>query len=110
MGGPVGDVIHSYCECARIAFLWCWIRETSLRVLGIRNISNRELLYLLHPPGRAAATITWLVTSYIEFVWLEGKRGTRMSTGNLKSFLSGRIGRVKDGKAGHNVFAWVLNT
>ncbi len=88
VGGPVGSVEHCHCHCSKVHALWAWLKGKCLLKLGLVDCQDTILLYLQHPPGRASLVVTKLITSYMLFVWTEGRRGTRLSVKNLTSFLS----------------------
>ena len=50
-------------------------------------------------PGGGAATATWLIGTYVQFIWEEGRRGTRMSLRNLLSFFHAAKLRMRGTRA-----------
>ena len=84
--GPIGDWVHNHVECVAIYPLWSWVRERCCTALDSRGMDDQDLLKLKFQPGGGAATATWLIGTYVQFIWEEGRRGTRMSLRNLLSF------------------------
>ncbi len=101
VGGPVGSAEHCYCQCARIIHIWNWIKRRCLASLGLADCLDSHLLFLQHPRGGGAMTVTWLISSYLEFVWMESRRGSKLLIVNLTSFLAQRVRKARN--AGFNV-------
>ena len=82
--GPIGDWQHNHVGCVAIAGLWARVRGMAA-MAGVRG-EDEDLLWLRFPPGEGAATVTWLVATYVAFIWEEGRRGSRMSERNLLTY------------------------
>ena len=109
VGGPVGDWVHTHCGCARVHGMWSWVRGRCQALLHREDIPDRELVYLLYSPGPAAVTVTWLVTSYLQFVWAQKRQGTVLSVKNLRSFLAEKLLAVQADRAGALIYPCVLD-
>ena len=94
VGGPIGDWEHNLTLCARVRQLWEWVRMRAMGMLG-RRVEDRELLLLRFPAGPGAITAQWLVAHYVQFVHVEGKRGTRLCVRNLRAFLAASLERAR---------------
>ena len=65
-GGVICDIEHFFCTCLRVDFVWSWVRNRLLDLLGGGCvISNWELLNLFLPPTQFEKEIVWLVGTYV---------------------------------------------
>ena len=75
VGGATDDVLHTFCACRKVSYLWRWMRGTVLRFLPARwsSLSNQEILYLMWPCLEHDQTVVWLLSQYTQYVWTHGR-------------------------------------
>ena len=81
--------VHFYCQCARVRPLWLWLKARCLAALGLDDLEDESQ----HPGGNLG--VTWMVASYISFIWTESRLGNKLSPRNLTSFLAEEFGRIE---------------
>lgn len=76
--GTVQGVVHVFCDCAKVANVWPWVRWVVLQLLAVSGhlVTDTEILHLdfLDVGKEVEATVCWLVAHYIYFIEKEVRR------------------------------------
>merc|ERR1711954_513857 len=74
-GAEISDIVHSFCTCGDVCNTWSWVKRQVVQ-LGRRgagvvdwDVDDWELVNLLFLNSSRDAEITWLVSSYVLYVW-----------------------------------------
>ena len=71
MGTNIADLEHYFCSCEKTRPVWAWVR---LKILGLCDqglvCSNWNLLNLFLPRTHFEQEIVWLVSNFVEYVWV----------------------------------------
>ena len=63
------DAEHFFCSCSRVEEVWQPLKHIILRMVGIGNVSNSDLIKFLYPSCNQENEVIWLVANYIFKVW-----------------------------------------
>jgi hypothetical protein len=69
----VEDNVHYFSECVKVREAWGWVRRRVLDLLppGNNILSNWELLHLTFTETIMDKEILWLVSTFVENIWVE---------------------------------------
>ena len=71
VGAEIADLEHYFCSCEKTRQVWAWVR---LKILGLCDqglvCSNWNLLNLFLPRTHFEQEIVWLVSNFVEYVWV----------------------------------------
>ena len=70
MGAEICDVEHFFAKCGGIVGTWSMMKNEILRYgkLG-NNVDDWMILNLMFPKSKLDKELTWLVSSYVLYVW-----------------------------------------
>ena len=76
VGGCLGDIVHTFVQCKRVAGVWGWTRRLLLKFLHSdwSNLSDLELLFLTWPKYTEDQTMLWILSQYIHYIWLQDRK------------------------------------
>ena len=63
------DAEHFFCSCSRVEEVWQPLKHIILRMVGIGNVSNSDLIKFLYPSCNQENEVIWLVANYVFKVW-----------------------------------------
>ena len=87
-GSVINDVTHYFTSCLRTERVWSWIRTLIAKMIFIGNTSDWELLNLLFPRDAKDGTVTWIIGTYIGYVWQRRNDGKDFNFDNFFGFLT----------------------
>ena len=84
----VCDRKHYFCSCESVSDAWNCVFDTLSLLLG-QPVSQNELILLNFPRSHNDTEVTWLVGTYIHFVWktFQERRKDSVSRAQLFGFL-----------------------
>ena len=64
------DIIHFFCGCELVSNTWSWLKRQVVRLGRMaQNVADWDVINLFFPNSRRGREITWLVSTYILYVW-----------------------------------------
>ena len=70
MGAEISDVEHFFAKCGGIVGTWSMMKNEILRYGNFRNdVDDWKILNLMFPKSKLDKELTWLVSSYVLYVW-----------------------------------------
>ena len=69
-GAEISDIEHYFCHCISVAELWLWLRSKVVNMdTSLTSVTDGDLLNLSFNRTSYEKEVTWLVSSFVGFVW-----------------------------------------
>ena len=70
IGAEISDIEHFFTRCEGIVGSWSMMKNEILRYGNFRNdVDDWKILNLMFPKSKLDKELTWLVSSYVLYVW-----------------------------------------
>ena len=82
VGGELGNSLHMFTQCKRVAPLWSWTRKLILGLLDSKcnKLTDKEILWLLFPGNDNTVSVLWIISTYVHIIYREMYRGNKNLT------------------------------
>ena len=69
-GAEVNDIVHYFCSCEEVYNTWSWLKRQVVQLGNMgTSVDDWELVNLLFLKSSRDAEITWMISSYVYYVW-----------------------------------------
>ena len=84
----IGNREHYFCSCNSVSDVWKEVSDILISLLG-KTVSSEDLITLKFSKSSKDTEVTWLIGSYIYFVWKKYREGNKdyISRGHLFGYL-----------------------
>ena len=88
--GQRDTVTHMFTECGLVREAWMWVRRRMLMMLpgDMAGLSNFEFCHMLFPRGMWEVQLTWMVGTFMGWVYMESVvRGRMVSDKQVRGYM-----------------------